>query len=80
MTLNIVIGGTFMTVNYRRYDPRLKNLVAESKDIERFRKYGIPDSSLRQWVKDGLTAVLRISIPMLTSCWHQNRSRELSHK
>ena len=40
-------------VNYRRYDPRLKNLVAESKDIERFREYGIPDSSLRQWVKDG---------------------------
>ena len=42
-----------MTVNYRRYDPRLKNLVAESGDIERFRKFGIPDSSLRQWVKDG---------------------------
>ena len=35
-----------MNVNYRRYDPRLKNLVAESGDIERFRKYGIPDSSL----------------------------------
>ena len=42
-----------MNVNYRRYDPRLKNLVAESGDIERFRKYGIPDSSLRQWLKDG---------------------------
>ena len=42
-----------MTVNYRRYDPRLKNLVAESGDIERFRKFGIPDSSLRQLVKDG---------------------------
>ena len=42
-----------MTVNYRRYDPRLKNLVAESKDIGRFRKDGIPDSSLRQGVKDG---------------------------
>ena len=42
-----------MTVNYRRYDPRLKNLVAESGDIERFRKFGIPDSSFRQWVKDG---------------------------
>ena len=42
-----------MNVNYRRYDPRLKNLVAESGHIERFRKYGIPDSSLRQWLKDG---------------------------
>ena len=36
MTMSIVIGGTFMTVNYRRYDLRLKNLVAESADIERF--------------------------------------------
>ena len=38
-TMTTVIGGTFMTVNYLRYDSRLKNLVAESKDIERFRKY-----------------------------------------
>jgi hypothetical protein len=59
MTMDIVIGGTFMTVNYRRYDPRLKNLVAESGDIERFRKFGIPDSSLRQWVKDGSREFLR---------------------
>ena len=42
-----------MNVNYRRCDTQLKNLVAESGDIERFRKYGIPDSSLRQWLKDG---------------------------
>ena len=40
MTMNIVIGGTFMTVNDLRYDPRLKNLVTESDDVERFRKYG----------------------------------------
>ena len=42
-----------MTTTYRRYDPRLKNLVAKSGDIDRFKKYGIPASSLRQWVKDG---------------------------
>ena len=42
-----------MTTKYRRYDPRLKNLVARSGDIDRFKKYGIPASSLRQWVKDG---------------------------
>jgi hypothetical protein len=42
-----------MTTNYRRYDPRLKNLVAISGDIDRFKQYGIPASSLRQWVKDG---------------------------
>jgi hypothetical protein len=33
-----------MTVNYRRYDPRLKNLVVESGDIERFRKFGLAGS------------------------------------
>ena len=26
---------------YRRYDPRLKNLVADSEDIRKFLKYGI---------------------------------------
>ena len=34
---------------YTRYDPRLKNLVATSKDISKFYKYGIPTSTLRQW-------------------------------
>jgi hypothetical protein len=38
--MDMVIGRTFMTVNYRCYDLRLKNLVAESGDIERFRKFG----------------------------------------
>ena len=42
-----------MTTTYRRYDPRLKNLVAKSGNIDRFKQYGIPASSLRQWVKDG---------------------------
>ena len=26
---------------YRRYDPRLKNLVADSEDISKFLKFGI---------------------------------------
>ena len=34
---------------YRRYDPRLKNLVANSKDISHFYKLGIPKSTLKQW-------------------------------
>jgi len=38
---------------YRRYDLRLKNLVAESGDISRFLCYGIPKSTLRQWVING---------------------------
>ncbi len=42
-----------MTTTYRRYDPRLKNLVGKSGNIDRFKQYGIPASSLRQWVKDG---------------------------
>jgi hypothetical protein len=34
---------------YRRYDPRLKNLVANSNDISHFYKLGIPKSTLKQW-------------------------------
>ena len=39
--------------NYRRYDPRLKNLVAKSEDISQFQRFGIPKSTLRQWKKNG---------------------------
>ncbi len=42
-----------MRNGYRRYDPRLKNLVAASGDIEKFSVFGISKSTLRQWVKDG---------------------------
>jgi len=37
---------------YRRYDYRLKNLVAESDDISQFLRYGIPSSTLRQSKKN----------------------------
>lgn len=42
-----------MNKTYRRYDPRLKNLVIESGDIERFSRLGIPKSTLREWIKNG---------------------------
>jgi len=42
------------TRNYRRYDPRLRNLVAESGDIKRFLHLGIPTSTLRQWIHNGI--------------------------
>ncbi len=42
------------TKSYRRYDPRLKNLVAESGDIKRFLDLGIPPSTLRQWIHNGI--------------------------
>jgi transposase InsO family protein len=38
---------------YRRYDPRLKNLVGESGDIEKFASLNIPRSTLREWVRNG---------------------------
>ena len=38
---------------YRRYDPRFKNLVATSEDISRFQRLGIPASTLRQWQRNG---------------------------
>ena len=37
-----------MAQSYRRYDPRLKNLVATPEDIGRFRLLGIPVSTLMQ--------------------------------
>lgn len=42
-----------MQRRYRRYDPRLKNLVATSKDIGRFERLGIPSSTLRDWQRKG---------------------------
>ncbi|MCX6123143.1 MAG: hypothetical protein NTV34_00080 [Proteobacteria bacterium] len=42
-----------MSHKYRRYDLRLKNLVATSGDIERFKGLGITISRIRQWIKDG---------------------------
>jgi hypothetical protein len=38
---------------YRRYDPRLKNLVAASDDIREFLKFGVSLSTLREWKKNG---------------------------
>ncbi len=48
---------------YRRYDPRLKNLVATSDDIRKFLKFGISLSTLREWKKNGVREFF--SIPEL---------------
>ena len=37
---------------YRRYDPRIKNLVAASDDIRKFLKFGISLSTLGEWKKN----------------------------
>ena len=42
-----------MQKTYRRYDPRLKNLVAKARDITGFEQLGIPKSTLKEWVKAG---------------------------
>ena len=39
---------------YRRYDPRLKNIVAKSDDLREFLALGIPLSTLRQWQINGV--------------------------
>jgi hypothetical protein len=39
MTIEMMIGGAEVTTTYRRYDPRLKNLVAKSGNIDRFKQY-----------------------------------------
>ena len=38
---------------YRRYDHRLKNIVATSDDIRKFLKYGFSLSTLKEWKKNG---------------------------
>ncbi len=45
---------------YRRYDPRLKNLVAKSNDLSQFLALGIPVSTLRQWQKNGVLEFLTL--------------------
>ena len=40
--------------DYRRYDHRLKNLVAASDDIKKFEAYGISLGTLREWKKKGV--------------------------
>jgi len=50
----IAATGTEAAMAYRRYDPRLKNLVAKSNDLSQFLALGIPVSTLRQWQKNGV--------------------------
>ncbi len=50
---------------YKRYDFRLKNLVATSDDIFQFYKLGVPKSTLRQWKQCG--PVDFITIPELNN-------------
>ena len=47
------LGGIGLKKNYRRYDPRLRNLVATSANLSRFILMGIPKSTLREWQKKG---------------------------
>jgi len=50
----IAATGTEAAMAYRRYEPRLKNLVAKSNDLSQFLALGIPVSTLRQWQKNGV--------------------------
>lgn len=56
-----------MPRHYRRYDPRLRNLVAESKDVDRFRLLGIPRSTLREWVRNGPQDLFKLPEIAMTS-------------
>jgi hypothetical protein len=42
-----------VTRTYRRYDHRLRNLVAQTGSIESFLNIGVPKSTLKSWVKSG---------------------------
>ena len=48
---------------YRRYDHRLKNLVATSDDIRKFLKFGISLSTLREWKNNGGKGILYNFLP-----------------
>ena len=47
------LGGIGLKKTYRKYDPRLRNLVATSANLSRFILMGIPKSTLREWQKKG---------------------------
>jgi hypothetical protein len=49
-----------MRSEYRRYDWRLRNLVAESKNIHLFPELNIPLSTKRDWIKKGPIRVLTL--------------------
>ena len=49
--------------HYKRYDWRLRNLVATTGKIDDFFHLGIPKSTLRSWIKKGPIKV--ISLPQL---------------
>ena len=62
--------------SYRRYDPRLKNLVAESGDISRFLRYGIPKSTLGEsWHLDLTILRLQDETRAFVQCIIDNFSR-----
>lgn len=52
-----------MPRTYKKYDHRLKQMVVQSGDIEKFQRIGIPKSTLRQWLKRGVCEV--VSLPEL---------------
>lgn len=49
-----------MRKTYRRYDPRLRNLVAVSDDLSKFANLGIPKSTLKQWKRNGVKNFITI--------------------
>ena len=42
-----------MRKEYRRYDHRLRNMVARSGSIESYIGLDIPKSTLKSWIKNG---------------------------
>jgi len=69
-----------MSKTYQRYDHRLKDMVALSGDIERFARFGIPKSTLRQWLKRGVQNVVSIPELELASSDLVLENLELKHK
>ena len=64
-----------MTQNYRRYDPRLRNLVARTKDIEQFQNLNIPRPTLKEWVRNGAQEF--ITLPELNISSEELTSKNL---
>ncbi len=50
-----------MSSRYRRYDHRIKNMIAETGDPNLFPDLAIPLSTAREWIKKGPQKVVSIS-------------------
>mgnify|MGYP005662336905 CR=1 FL=1 len=65
---------------YRKYDHRIRNLIANSKDPFLFPKLKIPLSTARSWIKKGPVEVVTSSSLDISNDWLVEKIARLENK